>query len=99
MPPQRVHRFRGCNVPELQKISDAAFASVFTLASWKKPTTEVLHIRMSLLSDFTVFCAFSVSVFGLQLGWFRLWLSFAFSFLFLFFWFPGGIGEGGWVAC
>ena len=56
------------------------------------------NIRMSFLSEFTVLRALSVSVFGLQLGWFRLWLSSAFSFLFVFlvfFGFLGGWGVGG----
>ena len=46
------------------------------------------------LSVFTVFRAFSASVFGLQLGWFRLWLSSAFSFLFLVLAPWGGWGWG-----
>ena len=49
---------------------------------------------MSFLSECTVFRAFSVSIFGLQLGRFRLWLSSAVSFLFLFLVSWGG-GEGG----
>ena len=56
--------------------------------------------RLSFLSEFAVFRAFSVSVFGLGLGRFRLWLSSAFSFLFLFLVSGRGVGrrDGGDVS-
>ena len=102
MPPRRVHRFRGCSAPELEFWHVAVWTKTlrfgcrigFYSAFREKTKRQGFCSRLSFLSKFTVFRAFSVSVFGLELGWFRLWLSSAFSFLFLF-WFPGGGWGGG----